>query len=502
MHFLTLVLLAQAALPLGSSLVNPVSTSGPVSLYVATTGSDSNPCTSSLSPCLTVDGARKKLPPIIADPVTISVAAGTYSAGAYLSGFVFAPARTPGSGAYINIVGSFTALDTGTSSAGSNGSGATRATLTDSTKTWTSNAYVGKLLEITSGGCTSGFNCPWYIIESNTDTVLSLADGPQATLSGTATGLTSSLTYRILDWATVINNVLTGIATARPINLAGAQYASTATNQGGFLIGSNANATAPNLVIRGFKFTTATGSAIVSRGASIFTVEGCRFNTTTSSNTVVRLLEDFDVLFIHNSALLGAGQTLIGSATQRYGGVLTTNGNYVDGNTTGSYYVFVPAAMKGLFMSYDTSVNTVAAALRLNAIEDGWVRYVKFDGGQYGLRWGNASGSDCGSGMLAISGSVIQNTTLAAVQAVCHGAILVLDADPSGTVSTGTSGSNTGPGIRLSGGAYVIVGTAKWAVTGTPDIYIENTTSKSLANLIADGVYTGTYGSLVSKVQP
>lgn len=66
------------------------STSEDVGLYVATTGANTNACTSSVAPCADLNGSFSKLPHFIRHGVNIHVAAGSYDAGTRFTGFEIA----------------------------------------------------------------------------------------------------------------------------------------------------------------------------------------------------------------------------------------------------------------------------------------------------------------------------------------------------------------------------------------------------------------------------
>lgn len=194
-----------AALTMGASVVvTPPSTGGgggggssggattaAMTLYVETTGSDSNNCTSPATACASIQGAVDKPAKHIRHPININVGDGGFGAFA-VSGFSFDPA-SPDAGAYINIQGTLvnatlaTGTATGTATAGSAGSGTTFGTLTNSGATWTIDNLRGKLIE-TTGGTGSG---QIRAIVSNTGTVI--------TIAGTWTAPDATTTYAVRD---------------------------------------------------------------------------------------------------------------------------------------------------------------------------------------------------------------------------------------------------------------------------------------------------------------
>lgn len=192
-------------------------TQASVTLYVDSTGSDSNACTSSgSSACSTFPGAISKLPKTIRHPVTINGASGNFG-GFVVQGFQFDPADVA-NGAYIDFVGTLstatatTGSATGTATAGSAGSGATFGSISNSGESWTTNDFKGKIIE-TLTGTGSGQT---RIVCSNTSTVI--------TICGTWTAPASGTTYAVRDWGTVVNTALNqpaipGSAAGSPVAL-------------------------------------------------------------------------------------------------------------------------------------------------------------------------------------------------------------------------------------------------------------------------------------------
>lgn len=178
-------------------------TTGTAAWFVDPAGSDSNNCTSATSPCLTLLGVQAKMPKVVRNPVTITMADGNY-AGGWFGSFQFAP-TDPAVGAYIYFLSNgliafspATGTATGTASSGTQCSYASPPTvfaaLTDALQTWTVDNLRGQLIELT-GGTGSGQFMP---IISNTATVVTVPGcwsvAPDATT-----------TYAIRDWGVVIN---------------------------------------------------------------------------------------------------------------------------------------------------------------------------------------------------------------------------------------------------------------------------------------------------------
>ena len=163
-------------------------TTANITLYVATTGNDTNDCLTAPTACLTIQAAVNKVPRFIKHQVTINVGAGNFAAfyvtGRILEGWVGQGATyqfTIQGADYINFTPA-----TGTGSGTSNG-GDTQH-LTDTTQAWTANDLRGKMIYV---------NGAYQIIRSNTATALETIGVSSSTLSGKA--------YVIKDWSTIIN---------------------------------------------------------------------------------------------------------------------------------------------------------------------------------------------------------------------------------------------------------------------------------------------------------
>lgn len=188
-------------------------TTAALALFVATTGSDSANCTSVTTPCLTIQAAVNKIPFLVANPVTVDIAAGDY-AGYNLSSKTF-NAADAGSGAYISIRGAAqtnttpaTGTATGTLSAVSTDSVTGLHIVTDGAQTWTANDtnIETRFLTLVTG-TGAGQTCP---ISNNTATVISVAcTFSPAPVAGT--------TYAIVSPSTRITTGVNSPATATAV---------------------------------------------------------------------------------------------------------------------------------------------------------------------------------------------------------------------------------------------------------------------------------------------
>ena len=170
-------------------------------LYVETTGSDSNNCTSVATACLTGQGALNKIPKQMYHAYTIQFGTGTFTSGFVVSGFTVHAVPGRASGLFINGTLTTATVATGsasgTATSGSASSGATFGVLNDTSQSWTDNDLRGKLLTLTGG---TGFCATCiHVIASNTATSITVVGGfaSSAPASGT--------TYTIQDWGTTIS---------------------------------------------------------------------------------------------------------------------------------------------------------------------------------------------------------------------------------------------------------------------------------------------------------
>jgi len=122
-------------------------------------GNDANPGTSA-APFATIQRAWDAVPAVVLEPIVIDIAAGTYPEALLFAG------KTMGSaGASVTLQGALVNSDAGTAT------GATATTLSDTSKSWGTNAHQYKLLRITAG--TGSGQLAW--IASNTATSITIA---------------------------------------------------------------------------------------------------------------------------------------------------------------------------------------------------------------------------------------------------------------------------------------------------------------------------------------
>lgn len=222
-----------------------------------TLGLDTNTCTASgTSACLTIQGAVNKIPKLIRDGVTVSIAAGTYGC-VFLQGFSIdfgAQTATGGfllDGALANVTPA-TGTATGTATAGSAGATSTFGTITDSGQTWTVNNLRGKFVVIT-GGTGSGQT---RVISSNTATAI--------TIVGTWTSPTAGSTYAIQSPSVNINTACT--------NPASAVSPAAGTTTAIFASDNEINYRTNAITIRNIGFTNSTGGSVLIGDSSVYQI--------------------------------------------------------------------------------------------------------------------------------------------------------------------------------------------------------------------------------------
>jgi hypothetical protein len=210
----------------------------------ATGGSDTFNCTSASTPCATVQGALNKIPKLLRNGVTVSVAAGTYG-GFYVAGFTCDPGlqQTTG-GLLIDGFSAFTnstlatGTPTGTATASSAGSGSTFGTLTDGAQTWTVDDLKGRF--VTAAGQTR-------VISSNTATAI--------TIVGTWTN-PGNVAYTIQDPGVIINAAVPALPT-------GLLAAGATTGAAIMVFENSCYQRSGSITVRGLRTTNTSGAGII-----------------------------------------------------------------------------------------------------------------------------------------------------------------------------------------------------------------------------------------------
>lgn len=159
-------------------------TVAPITLYVETTGSDSNDCLSVSTACLTIQAALDRIPKVINHAVTVTVGIGNF-AGFMVSGFQ--EATYPNQLIIQGTIGAFVPA-TGWQSGTADGAGGSTEKLVDTGAGWTANNLRGALLFI---------GTEYRTIRDNTADTIEVVGAFTATCNGKA--------YSIVEQKTVIN---------------------------------------------------------------------------------------------------------------------------------------------------------------------------------------------------------------------------------------------------------------------------------------------------------
>jgi hypothetical protein len=236
---------------------------GAQSYFVDPTGDDNNSCTEAgTAACLTIQGAINRIPKLLRDKVSVSVAAGSY-AGFTLSGFTNdygVQATNAGlliDGALANSTGLASGSATGTASGGTAGSTSTFGTLTTAAAGWTVNDLRGRFITITGGTGVGQVK----VIASNTATNI--------TIAGTWTAPTGTSTYAVQDSSVAI----TGCITAPPSGSGTVAAANSAIRVQG-------NATGSTVTLRALSISAACSFGVVQADSSSVVLNRLQFTST------------------------------------------------------------------------------------------------------------------------------------------------------------------------------------------------------------------------------
>jgi len=248
----------------------------------------------------TINYALAQVAPFNIANANINVALGTYAETLDVSGKYFLGIHS------LYIYGESTTLDSGTATSGTTGSGATYGTLTDTSKSWTINAYKGEFVTV---------NSTKYIIESNTATMLSLV-GVAAIVPSGAYAIDTPGTY--VDAA----NVSTPLVTIKKINFNG----------------SNAISASVKFLTATFqicKFTGLAASARIFCQKANLNIIICSFGSSaTSGSANIRLYHGGSITNMLRSYMPGS-LTITGIIASYQSSAYLGGGNVMDGLATG-----------------------------------------------------------------------------------------------------------------------------------------------------------------------
>jgi hypothetical protein len=237
-------------------LLNGIVIDQPLTLYVETTGDDSNPGTQT-APFKTIQAALESLTDNkrIEAAVTILVGAGNFAGFAVPAGLVIGQLGS------ITIEGAITVVDSGAATAFSVVDAFFN--VTDSTKTWTTDQHVGRFMKWTNNLGTTIIRP----IGTNSATQVSLANNN----SNFGTGVTA---YQIIEQATVISSAV-------PATVSSSGAAMVFSSIGG------SRTVASGFTVKNIKTTTGAGGILCRYGAYA-TVSECSIgNQITTANGAI-----------------------------------------------------------------------------------------------------------------------------------------------------------------------------------------------------------------------
>jgi len=410
-------------------------TAGTVAMFVETTGSDANACTSVGAPCLTIQGALNKIPKRFLNTATVTVGLGNF-AGAIIENFSFNPTQT----AYLLIIGTranvvpTTGSATGTATSGAAGSGTTYGTLTDTGATWTINDFRGQFINVLTGTGSGQVK----MICSNTATVI--------TICGTWTAPAAASTYAVQTTGTLITSAPTQAAT----------YITSTTSTGSAFVITHSG---PNMTNR------VSGSIILQDiGISInATIAVNSFSQMMVSTSRVRIINTAARCWQSNNANVVASDSYCLLSASGIGFFNASNGF---GTVTGSLVV---DGVQGMYGGGGSQSLSTTSTMLLNQTTTAW--------DIYGCRKCFSTndtltgpGSGTGIGISVSTSNPTDSNILMNGSSVSSYATGVAASSPLSTIIlTATTGTGNTTAITVSRGAKVQLGSTT-TLTGTTEV--------------------------------
>lgn len=154
-----------------------------MTLYVRTTGNDSNDCLSTGAACLTIQEAVDRVPKIVKHVVTVDVGPGNF-AGFYITGF-----RLEYPSGKFEVSGTLGEHTPGTGTATGTATSGDKDTCTDSGQSWTGDELIGKMVLVAG---------EYRFIRDN--------DGTTIELVGTLTANCSGKAYQLIEHDTILDS--------------------------------------------------------------------------------------------------------------------------------------------------------------------------------------------------------------------------------------------------------------------------------------------------------
>ncbi len=453
------------------------STTAPMTLFVESTGKDTNPGTRT-APFLTIQAALDSLPKRIRHLVRIQIGIGNF-AGFNITGFTMdpligtLPCGLSLQGTLIPFVPA-TGSATGTFTSSSNGSSAALPLSTDSTQTWTVSNLKKKLLKITSGASINTH----LAISGNTATAMTFTS-----LTGTNVGA-AGVTYSIMDWGTIVTGTISIPPALNAIDVALGSPAIVGINV------SNNTATRPSV-------------------GNCAAMERIKFAPTATTTSVANFTDTVSfALRLCDFACTGTG-TIVNDASGERGGVRLT-ACIIQGTSTATAITSNLGTQGTLLSGCVIIVPTTAAGINFNGGANGSVLSNYIEGSSVGFAIGFAGG---GSGFSGWITGAVRGIRMGPMSVGAAGTMSISNAtnisncsaagiDMSGPhiLTNATSGIIAGTsnlvGIALALGARFQI-QANTTITGTTEVTIDGVSS-DLATMRAASpkLITNTYGTI------
>lgn len=464
-----------------NSIDNEISLNGttaPITLYVESTGKNTNPGTQAL-PFLTVQAALDSVPKRLRHLVTIKIGIGTF-AGFSVQGFTVDPADGTAvcgldiQGTLITATATTgTASGTATSGVATNITTDVMSQLVDAGQTWTINEHKGKLLEVTAG--TGSSASLLYPIVSNTATALT-------TVVGT---FDSTSVYVIRTWGTVIN---TTVPSAQSIPRVGANPFAGPTS----VVNFSGNLTARNaadFALQRLKLAPSGSPTYLvqcSGGNAALGISHCNGTTTSFGPT--------------QFAFINSGPSFISRCVLSASGSFTS-GVYIDGPITTSQVNFSAfffaggtciAVPNGIFIANTNYMENATVGVDLTGSRSSGLSF----GGNWILACGTGikanGGGESGSAQLSPLSNNIRNCTTAGI--VLQGPVAMI---AGGGGANNFYGSGNLVGLVMSRGARANLGPG-YTLAGTTEITLDGvSTTVATMRAASPTLITNTFGTII-----
>ena len=456
---------------------------GPVSLYLSPSGSDTTGDGTIGNPLQTFAGIRNKIRSTwreVGYLITVIPAAGNYPTGPLLTGLTFVPLdETQPVGVFVNgpwanaTVATGTATGTLTSVTAGTSAPAVPTVVADSTQSWTSNDLADKFLAV---------NGNYWPIVSNTGTTITLAGPVSVTTS----------TYAIVEGSAVVTG---STAVFPPIPAAGA--ATATPKQASIVIHSNNMGRLPGTLgtppavirIEGIKVAPSSAGAgynsLFAVGSSII-VNRCFLGGTAASGNRIEFTVDSGRSQLTNS-VVKTNASSNGLAVSGVG-AFNADGNVFTSYASGAIAMVVGGLAPGSNLIASANNCTIkshtTAGINIASQTVLTLSGTTITGAGQGVRYRLADNS-LGNGFVNATGLAINSSSGAALDFT--GPILLQAGTVTGTGNT--VGWSLGQGTKMKvGSASTLTGTTEISLDGTS--YTLSTMRGNSPKLISSTYFT------------